>query len=244
MIAYLCSGASWRCTLVLDHGKKMKRNFAIFVDDDSGYKNWINSNPKGLVLNSYRIPKPDYLILHSASCGHISTDQRGNWTTHDFIKICSTRLNDLEEWSNENAGANLTLCSPCLPTKGITPNPESGFTDSLRGYAFKTHLRDEFICCYCGIDGRVSFDNWIKLSQEHLLPKGHPERENPEFIATACSFCNTADNRYFDYAEKRGLSFDGKSAEELIQQRLPFVAQVRVNYCKFWNINVRIFNGG
>ena len=36
----------------------------------------------------------------------------------------------------------------------------SNFTDSLRGYAHRIHLRDNFKCRYCGLDGTASFDKW------------------------------------------------------------------------------------
>ena len=113
------------------------------------------------------------------------------------------------------------------------------FTDSLRGYAFPIHERDDFVCRYCGLDGKKSIDAWLTLSWDHLLPKGHIERDNPEVIVTACNFCNTADNRYFDLAEERGLKFDGKSQEELVAQRLPYVERTRQSYRKFWIEKVR-----
>lgn len=113
------------------------------------------------------------------------------------------------------------------------------FTDSLRGYAYDIHKRDEFKCCYCGIDGKHSFDVWLTLSWDHLLPKGHLNRDNPEYIVTACQFCNTADNRYFELAEKRGLSFDRLSPEELIAQRRPYVETTRDSYYQFWQEKVR-----
>ena len=108
------------------------------------------------------------------------------------------------------------------------------FTDSLRGYAYETLKRDDFKCRYCGLDGTASFDFWLAFSWDHLLPKGHPNRDDPIFIVAACSFCNTADNRYFDLAAKRGLSFDGLSPEELIEQRRPFVEATRASYRDFW----------
>ncbi len=114
----------------------------------------------------------------------------------------------------------------------------SSFTDSLRGYAFLTHKRDNFTCRYCGVDGKGSFDTWLTLSWDHLLPKGHPDRDNPDFIVAACKFCNTADNRYFDLAEKRGLAFDGMSPDELVEQRRPYVLTTRESYKAFWDKNV------
>jgi 5-methylcytosine-specific restriction endonuclease McrA len=112
------------------------------------------------------------------------------------------------------------------------------FTDSLRGYGFAIHQRDNFKCRYCGVDGSKSFETWITLSCDHLLPNGHPNRENPDYIVTACGFCNTADNRYFDKAEKLGLIFDGKTPDQLVAQRLPYVLKVRQAYRDFWEKEV------
>lgn len=110
----------------------------------------------------------------------------------------------------------------------------AAFTDSLRGYAFEILKRDNFKCRYCGADGRVSFHTWLSLSWDHLLPKDHPNRNNPDYIVAACSFCNTADNRYFDLAAKRGLRFDGMTPEALVAQRLPYVEKTRQSYKEFW----------
>lgn len=115
----------------------------------------------------------------------------------------------------------------------------AGFTDSLRGYAFPIHQRDNFKCRYCGLDGICSFGSWLSLSLDHLLPPGHPNRNDPAFIVTACMFCNTADNHYFKHAEKRGLNFDGLTPEELVAQRLPYVLATRESYYKFWTEKVR-----
>lgn len=113
-----------------------------------------------------------------------------------------------------------------------------GFTDALRGYAFPVHKRDNFKCRYCGLDGTASFANWLSLSWDHLLPGGHTERDNLEYIVTACMFCNTADNRYFDNALKRGLQFDGLTPDELVAQRLSYVQRTRESYEEFWRQNV------
>ena len=101
------------------------------------------------------------------------------------------------------------------------------FGDALRGYAYAVHKRDVFKCQYCGLDGSASFENWIRLSLDHLLPKEHPERNNPAFTVTACMFCNTADNHYFLNAAKRGVTFDALTPEQLVEQRKPYVLKVR-----------------
>ncbi len=114
-----------------------------------------------------------------------------------------------------------------------------GFTDALRGYALPVHRRDGFRCRYCGLDGTEAFANWLSLSWDHLLPKGHPNRDNLDYIITACLFYNTADNRYFDLAAKRGLQFDGLTPGELVAQRLPYVETTREHYREFWAENVQ-----
>jgi len=121
----------------------------------------------------------------------------------------------------------------------LYPESMPAFTDSLRGYAFKTMQRDGFRCCYCGLDGRNSFQNWLQLTEEHLLPKGHPSRNDPDYIVCACNFCNTADNRYFDLLAKRGLALEGLSPEQLIAQRRPFVEATRAAYNDFWTSEVK-----
>lgn len=116
------------------------------------------------------------------------------------------------------------------------------FDDSLRGYAFPVHQRDGFRCCYCGLDGTASFSNWLSLSWDHLLPKGHPSRDDPEYIVTACMFCNTAENRY-DLAERRGVTFTGLTREALVAQRKPYVEATRESYRAFWDEHVAPTDG-
>jgi len=100
-------------------------------------------------------------------------------------------------------------------------------------------MRDNFKCRYCGVDGTKAFDTWLALSVDHLLPKGHPNRDNQDYMVTACQFCNTADNRYFDLAEKRGLRFDALTPNELVAQRLPYVQATRNKYEAFWEEDVK-----
>jgi len=113
------------------------------------------------------------------------------------------------------------------------------FTDALRGYALSTHRRGGWTCVYCGLDGRQSLAHWLSLSWEHLLPKGNPQRDEARFIVTSCMFCNVADNRYFDRAKERGVTFEGRSPEDLIAQRKPYVMKTREAYREFWEANVR-----
>ena len=112
------------------------------------------------------------------------------------------------------------------------------FSDALRGYAFAIHQRDRFRCRYCGLDGTQSFASWTMLCWDHLLPRGHRSRDDLDYIVTACSFCNAADNRYFDLLAKRGLAVDDLTPEQLVLQRKPFVEATRKAYREFWRSNV------
>ncbi len=113
------------------------------------------------------------------------------------------------------------------------------YTDSLRGYAHPVHQRDNFTCRYCGLDGTDTFGKWLSLSVDHLLPKDHTNRDKPEYTVTACMFCNTADNRYFDQAEKRGIILDGKTPDQLVAMRKEYVQKTRDSYEQFWNQHVK-----
>lgn len=110
------------------------------------------------------------------------------------------------------------------------------FDDSLRGYGHDIYQRDNFTCRYCGVDGRTSFEVWLTLSVDHLLPKGHPNNKNPDYMVTACNFCNAADNHYFT---KYGLTFDGLTPDQLVERRREKVQLVRDSYRKFWEENVK-----
>ncbi len=112
--------------------------------------------------------------------------------------------------------------------------------DALRGYAFEVLKRDGFKCQYCGLDGLESFDSWLQLSWDHLLPKDHPKRDDPGYIVAACNFCNTADNRYFHLADQRGVKFDGLTRDQLVAQRKQWVQRTRDSYYEFWKENVHL----
>lgn len=105
------------------------------------------------------------------------------------------------------------------------------YCDSLRGYAYKINLRDNFTCVYCGLDGR-QWPNWLFLSWDHLLPKGHPNRNNEDFIVTACRFCNGACNRTI-------FNVENKKPEEIVALKKVAIELVRSSYKNFFNQYVK-----
>jgi hypothetical protein len=111
------------------------------------------------------------------------------------------------------------------------------FSDSaLMGYAHLVLKRDGFICRYCGLDGTV-WPNWLYLSWDHLLPKGHSQRDDPAFIVAACLFCNTSCNRTI-------WEVEGKTPDQLVEQKRPAILAVRARYREFWEHEVALFTPG
>jgi hypothetical protein len=92
-------------------GKMIQR----FQNDEDAYLRWVQANPDGYVVNVDE-PRsfPQYPMVHRASHKVMSTPARTNYTTGDFIKICSMDLNALEQWSQEKYGRSLTRCAGCM----------------------------------------------------------------------------------------------------------------------------------
>lgn len=88
-----------------------------FKDDDAGYVAWIDANPHGFVVNSFRRPTPDYLVLHKATCKFISrmTPEPIRWTSGDYIKTCAGDLGELERWARDATGGPPSPCAMCKP---------------------------------------------------------------------------------------------------------------------------------
>jgi hypothetical protein len=197
------------------------------------------------VYNNY----PGQSKVHKATCKFIQPDKSG---ILNYEKIVCANDAECLRSTLESRGLPPVLCGSCSPQSFalavVSPAAEQSllvsetqgsFTDALRGYAYPIHRRDGFRCVYCGRDGSSSFDDWLTKTWDHLLPKGHPQRDDPEYIVTACHFCNVADNRYFDKASQRGISFDGKTRDDLVALRKKYVFETRDAYRRFWEQRVR-----
>ena len=85
----------------------------IFINEDEAYLHWISVNPTGFVVNAKRRPDSSYLKLHYASCGYVSSAARTNWTTNQYIKICSSQVEELAAWVNREVGGELDRGCSC-----------------------------------------------------------------------------------------------------------------------------------
>ncbi len=89
-----------------------------FIDDDNGFATWLETHPDGYVLNTYRNPSANYLMLHRATCSHLRPrDSRHLHTTRDYMKSCSVDVADLRRWANHRFSGHVELsrCEFCKP---------------------------------------------------------------------------------------------------------------------------------
>ena len=71
-------------------------------------------------------------------------------------------------------------------------NPDSA--TALRGRGIRIFQRDNYICQYCGFDGR-SFDGWLFLSVDHVVRQADGGTNEASNLVTACRACNDFINR-------------------------------------------------
>jgi hypothetical protein len=87
----------------------------VFRDDDEGFFDWLEANPDAFFINTYRNPKPEYLVLHRPQCPHFKGGESLHWTK-DYVKVCSTDRDVLEGWAAKVVGGEVTLCRSCFDT--------------------------------------------------------------------------------------------------------------------------------
>ena len=87
----------------------------VVVNDDRGYLDWVAANKSVYVLNSYVHPSRDYLILHKATCGSITSASRTHYTSRGYIKVCAMDIESLAAWAREETDAGPCPCGLCKP---------------------------------------------------------------------------------------------------------------------------------
>ena len=90
-----------------------------FTDDDAGYLRWIGNHPDGFVLNIERGERPDYAVLHRATCSSISrVREDGAYTTRNYKKVVSDELADIRAYTKSIGrvdGSFSKQCGLCQP---------------------------------------------------------------------------------------------------------------------------------
>ena len=84
-----------------------------FIDAEDAYLAWVGSHPEGYVLNAGRTDAPSTaVVLHRATCASIS-GAHSNYTTRDYIKVCSPERGELEQWATRRPASDFIACSRC-----------------------------------------------------------------------------------------------------------------------------------
>lgn len=51
--------------------------------------------------------------------------------------------------------------------------------------------RDNYVCQYCGLDGRASFDNALVMRVDFVVPRARKGKKEPNNLVACCTPCNT-----------------------------------------------------
>lgn len=92
--------------------------------------------------------------------------------------------------------------------------------------------RDNFRCTYCGFDGR-SFDNWMQLTIDHIIPQAQEVNDNDDNLTTACHSCNSLTSKLPENVTK-------KSKDEIIKLKRTIVLKSRGELLKRWYESVTV----
>jgi hypothetical protein len=50
--------------------------------------------------------------------------------------------------------------------------------------------RDQYVCQYCGLDGRTSFENALAMSVDFVVPRAKKGKKDPRNLVACCRSCN------------------------------------------------------
>jgi hypothetical protein len=82
--------------------------------------------------------------------------------------------------------------------------PRWGNGSSRRGYGLPVFEQCGHVCAYCGYDMRTTYEAWLNLSIDHVIPAGDSRRlglpvewyEDVTNLVTCCRACNEFLNGY------------------------------------------------
>jgi 5-methylcytosine-specific restriction endonuclease McrA len=75
--------------------------------------------------------------------------------------------------------------------------------------------RDDYVCRYCGLDGRASFENALVMRVDFVVPRAHKGKKNPDNLVACCTPCNTIKGTKVYASFDEAKSYVLKQREEL-----------------------------
>jgi hypothetical protein len=116
-----------------------------FRDDDGGHRAWLVAHPDGYVINIARSHNASTARLHHAGCWTINgqSTHGGPWTV-PYVKVCATKLAELDRWAINHVGQPIQRCGTCHPagkpgSAVSTKQPHSPVTGPLPEGRSKVH---------------------------------------------------------------------------------------------------------
>ena len=93
--------------------------------------------------------------------------------------------------------------------------------------------RDKHTCVYCSFKGD-SFEKWLQLSIDHLIPKSQGGNDDFENLVTACNHCNSVTNRYKVSSEITSIDDITIQKKKIIIEKKNIVASHRKSVFQRW----------
>jgi len=59
------------------------------------------------------------------------------------------------------------------------------------GEGRKILARDDYVCRYCGLDGRASFENALVMRVDFVIPRARKGKKEAGNLVACCTPCNT-----------------------------------------------------
>jgi len=78
--------------------------------------------------------------------------------------------------------------------------------------------RDRFRCRYCGLDGMASFENYLVMSVDFIIPRARKGKKDPRNLLAACRPCNLLKGRHVFGGFEEAKAYVLKRREELRSQ--------------------------
>ena len=95
--------------------------------------------------------------------------------------------------------------------------------------SLEVYRRCRWTCVYCGFDGQ-SFNGWMQLTLDHLVPQQEATDDTAENLVACCQACNSITNKM-----KFGHS---ATPSEILAEKQTAVRDSRIGYFEHWQKHV------
>lgn len=87
--------------------------------------------------------------------------------------------------------------------------------------------RDRYRCQYCGLDGTASFENYLAMSVDFVIPRARKGKKDPRNLVAACRPCNLLKGRHSFRSFEEAKTYVLQRRAQLNQQWEDRMARLR-----------------